>query len=278
MITSNKRFFGGDMIRISLPYLFEISNKLEVLASIENKQRHEVIYTLYQADKVIDDMLNNSVFSSSLRSSREAAFSLKAVIGRQLSNESMHEEIGYYEAINIVVAFNTYKTALLAELGVAPAYLVTQKSGFDTETLLTKGLAIFPPSLARKVPEAEEDAKSAAKALAFEMSTASGFHTFRVVESVLRRYYLEISKNDTIPNQKKSLGGVLHLMKCEEIGDPHVISALDQIKNLHRNPLAHPDVTIDVEEAVSLIGMSQSVITVMLQRIAEPYSELFQNA
>lgn len=120
-----------------------------------------------------------------------------------------------------------------------------------------------------KVPDSAVDAQEAGKALAFELATACGFHTFRVVESVLRKYYETVSGGVPTPLEKRSIGGILYLLKENSIGSSTVIAALQQIKDLHRNPLAHPDVSISSDEAISLIGMSQSVITAMLREIAE---------
>ncbi|WP_420961117.1 hypothetical protein [Brucella sp. IR073] len=268
---------GAAVQRIYMPYLFDTVMRLEGLSQLAPGPRSSIIFPMFVADQALDELLNRSFFSSSIRSSRVAGDQLTARLHFQLQSHQMTEVVDEFAIAGITTAYQTFKAAFLAEVGVFPSYFVTQKAGFDTHTLLMNGEAIFPAHLVTKVPEAKLDVQEAARALAFELPTACGFHTFRIVESVLRRYYTALSGDAEIPEDKRSLGGVLHLMKQGKIGDPNVISALQQIKDLHRNPLAHPDVSIELEEAISIIGMSQSVITFMLQKIPAPESEMAQS-
>jgi hypothetical protein len=59
-------------------------------------------------------------------------------------------------------------------------------------------------------------------------------------------------------------------MAKEELGNEKVRAALRQIKDLHRNPLMHPEVQLTVAQAISLVGMAQSCIGAMLEEIPEP--------
>ncbi|MGA2818471.1 MAG: hypothetical protein ABSE67_19720 [Xanthobacteraceae bacterium] len=90
-------------------------------------------------------------------------------------------------------------TALLAEVGTFPAYFVSQKGGFDTLTLLDQPSRMFPTDLASKMPEAMFDIGEAGKALCYETPTACGFHVFRAVETVLRRYYHNVTGSNIQP-------------------------------------------------------------------------------
>lgn len=263
------------MIRISMTYLFDTVMKLEALSQLQSGSRGGLLFPIFVAEQAISELLFNSLFSSSIRSSRNAGLRLQGRLNVQLNNNDYAQIVDGFEIASIQSDYQTFKTAFLAEMGVFPSYFVSQKAGYDTDTLLDRGLAIFPANLQSKVPEAIKDAIDASRALAFELSTACGFHTFRVVESVLRCYYKALSGTD-IPEDKRSLGGILHLLKKENIGDPNVVAALQQIKDLHRNPLAHPDASISLDEAISIIGMSQSVITFMLQAIPASTSDLTQ--
>jgi hypothetical protein len=98
---------------------------------------------------------------------------------------------------------------LLADLGVLHSYFVTQKGGFDTISLLAYGENLFPPELASKVRDALFDAREAGKCLAFELPTACGFHIFRATESVLRKYYMQVT-NSTIAPKVRNIGVYLN--------------------------------------------------------------------
>ena len=58
-------------------------------------------------------------------------------------------------------------------------------------------------------------------------------------------------------------------MEKAKIGDPLVISTLKTIKDLHRNPLIHPEEHLNVEEAVCLINIAFSAISYMMKQIPD---------
>jgi hypothetical protein len=122
---------------------------------------------------------------------------------------------------------------------------------------------LFPDELRLKVPEAIFDIQEAGRSLAFERFTAAGFHIFRAVESVMRRYWAHMSGGKAAP-KVRSLGVYIAAMEKNNIGDPRVVAALRQLNTLHRNPLAHPEAVLTLDETTSILGASQSAIGAML--------------
>jgi len=159
--------------------------------------------------------------------------------------------------------YSNYKIALLAEIDSFYSYFVTQKRGYDTFSLLQQADVLFPDELRSKVPEAIFDIQEAGRALAFERFTAAGFHIFRAVESVVRRYWAHVSGGKA-PPKVRSLGVYIAALEKAKVDDPKVISALRQLNTLHRNPLAHPEVALTMDEATAILGASQSVICATL--------------
>jgi hypothetical protein len=49
--------------------------------------------------------------------------------------------------------------------------------------------------------------------------------------------------------------------------NPKVVSILEQIKDLYRNPIIHPETRLDIEEALSLLGIAESAISAMVMDI-----------
>lgn len=45
--------------------------------------------------------------------------------------------------------------------------------------------------------------------------------------------------------------------------DKNVLNAIDQMRELHRNPISHPDVNLSIDEAMMLVGLAQSAIVAM---------------
>ena len=157
---------------------------------------------------------------------------------------------------------------LMPELGVLPSFVVDKKGAFDTITVIENGLALFPDDLGNKVPESKIDAGEVGKALAFEVATACGFHVFRVLESVLRRYWTVISNGADHPHLR-TIGKYAQELDKLENKDKRIVEALKQIGSLHRNPLAHPEVILTIEEAISTLGLARSIIDVMLKALPE---------
>jgi hypothetical protein len=136
-----------------------------------------------------------------------------------------------------------------------------RKRGYDTTDLIERGAVLFPDDL---------DIEQGARCLAFELPTAAGFHFHRANESVLHRYY------DAVTNGKPRLSGwnigeYLAAFKAHQVGDPLVLSALKDLKDLHRNPLIHPEHTLEsVDQAIALLGSIQCVVVYMLKAIPLP--------
>ena len=142
---------------------------------------------------------------------------------------------------------------------------MTPKAGFDTEALLFVATLIWPPGLLAKVPDVSDDVSELGKCLSFELGTAAAFHTFRILETVLQRYWKAITK-DAAP-KNKAIGPYLQAMEKKKVGDQYVRSSLQQVKDLHRNPLIHPGANISLEEAIDTLGIVRSVVSTMLKVI-----------
>ena len=263
------RFGYGPMIRISLPYVYSLDNALEPLGSLEaGVKLIDKIMELWSAEKVLRDLMDNSVFSPTLRSSRELGVALLGALQAQTEKVGLDETLAFTDVLPITHAYSQYKIALLAELGVFPSYFVTQKGGYDTLSLLDDASRLFSSSLAAKVPEALFDVMEAGKALAFELGTACGFHVFRATESVLRRYYVEVTGGKAEP-KVRNIGVYLNALKQANCGEPKVLAALKQMTDFHRNPLIHPEAALTIDEAVSILGLARSVIDQMLSELPD---------
>jgi len=83
---------------------------------------------------------------------------------------------------------------------------------------------------------------------------------------VLRKYYDAVSKGESRPRMR-TMGSYIKRMEELGVGQPKVLACLRQITNLHRNTLMHPEDRLTTEEAISLLGIVQSAITVMLPAI-----------
>ncbi|WP_181149950.1 hypothetical protein, partial [Ensifer aridi] len=161
-----------------------------------------------------------------------------------------------------------FTTVFFAEVTGFPTYLITQKENYDIDKLINSGIGLFPANMLKKVPETFHDAMETGKCLAFELHTACGFHTFRVVEAVARKCWDAVSNNKPRPNPQ-SLGTIARELEKEKLGDDKVAQALRQLTSLHRNPLAHPEAILQADEAGAIVGLARSVISMMLPQIPD---------
>ncbi len=252
------------MIRISLPYIIRVVSALEKLDQIpaDATYLHAWSWTV-GLQQQLNALYMNSVYSEALRSSRTLWGQLDNTLAAINSPSDMGLQIGPQSLWLLRSQRDQLLIALQAELDVVPAFFVSQKEGYDTLSLLENGLRLFPATLTKKVPEAVFDAEEVGRTVAFELATAAGFHIFRVIEAVLRRYHRHVTGGATPPSGR-SIGAFLHDMRKKKVGDQNVLSVLDQIRKLHRNPLIHPDVTLDMEEAITVLGLARSALGPML--------------
>jgi hypothetical protein len=258
------------MIRISLPYVIQVSESLEPLLTLKPKDIvNDLVIMMFGAQGTLGALLSGSVFSPNLRSSRQLASNLNEYLKKESDVHSdWARELGYV-AVPIVNTYTQFKTAFIAEIGTFPAYFVNQKGSFDTLTLLDEPWRMYPEELWHKVPEARFDMVEAGKALCYDLPTACGMHTFRLVESVLRRYYTEVTGGKAQP-KVRNIAVYINAMRQAKHGDEKVLGVLDHLNKLHRNPLMHPDAALTLNEAISIVGIAHSAVTAMLQKIPAP--------
>jgi len=178
-------------------------------------------------------------------------------------------KITQYDANDLNRQFNLFKTVLLAELETLNANFVTQKRGYDTATLIEAAENIFPPELPHRVPEAVFDLREAGKCIAFELPTAAGFHLHRANEAILHRYYDAVTDGKPRPTSR-NIGDYLAALRQHNAGDPKLLAALKDLKDLHRNPLIHPDQTLEsIDEAIALMNGIHNAVVHMLKVIPD---------
>jgi hypothetical protein len=174
----------------------------------------------------------------------------------------------FMEAYHVGVvqdALTAFENVLKAELPELDLYLVTKKGGYDTSALIDQGEVFFPSELAAKVPEAIPDIKQGMRCVAFELPTAAGYHLHRANEAVLRRYW-DVVTNKAKPPPGGGAGQYLNELEGKKLGDPKLIASLKDLVKWHRNPLAHPDQSLEnVNEAIALQGSIHTVIVHMLK-------------
>jgi hypothetical protein len=157
-----------------------------------------------------------------------------------------------------------FQAVLREELSISDTYIVAQKAHFSTTTLVENGEQMFPEEIRNELPEeAIHDIKQGARCFAFELPTAAGFHFLRTIEASIHSFYDVLSGN--APRPKRSAMGIYidELIKLN--ANAELVATLRQIKDLHRNPVIHPEETLTMIEAQMLMGIMQSAVFSMVE-------------
>lgn len=258
---------GDVMIRMDLSYFYRLGIAFDALRQIEvDVPIVDVWFRIFSTQQEVGSLIASSdTFRGLLRSTYPVANSLITVLDEITSNTDLDRQFTALDKSRLIVALDKFQAVFVGELAVADAYFVVEKKGLNTIRLVSQGEIIFPADVSVKVPEAIPDLREAAKCLAFELPMAAAFHIFRALEAVLRRYWGAVGGNVTA--RRHSIEAYLRLFEKHNCGDPKVISALRQFADLHRNPLIHPQDTIDYEEAMSIFGLAQSIMRAMTAKL-----------
>ena len=260
------------MIGLNLAYIYQSSEKFDALRALKpDTELKEIWIDLLIAQGNLRDIYSGEVFAHAFRTSRNTASYIYNIIEGLLTRHREDPEslLTEHDVQNIQSGLSEVETILRAELSAADAYLATPIGAYDSAALLQEPWRVWPTDLLTKLPDTRSDVDELGKCMAFQLATAAGFHTLRIVETVLRKYWEVVSKNSAHP-KAKTIGSYVVALEKKEIGDPKVIAALKQLKDLHRNPLMHPEASLTVEEAITLLGISFSVVTPMLNAVPTP--------
>ena len=169
-----------------------------------------------------------------------------------------------YATAGILTAWKNFETVLSNDVPATPTFVVMQKGIYRTEDLIDNGYDHLPKGLrALLFPQVEVDIMQSGRCLAFEVPTASAFHMWRAVESAMDSYYTALT-GKTFKDAKMSRSWASYIQALDRAGaDKKVTSFLDHIREEYRNPIAHPSVNIELEEAFMLFGTGLSAIAQM---------------
>jgi hypothetical protein len=178
-------------------------------------------------------------------------------------------EVTPQQSSELIGAILDFQAVFHAEMSDSDTYIVPQRSIFSTHALIENGERMFQPDVLAKMPElAINDVRQGTRCFAFELPTAAGFHFLRAVEEVIHLHYDILAKG--APRPARSAMGI-YLDKLVELNaQPEIVAVLKQIKDLHRNPLSHPDAILDMPGAQMVMGLMQSAIFAMMKIVPVP--------
>jgi hypothetical protein len=162
-------------------------------------------------------------------------------------------------------SIETLETIMSSELALAPTYSVPNRGVFSTDSLLDSADDVFEDARDKVSEEARADTRQAGRCLAFDLPTAAGFHIARATESVIKQ---TMNAFGCPPPKESQRNWGFYIKALEERGlKKEIVHHLSQLKDLHRNPLIHPEVTLTPSEAQQLWSLCTSAMIVLIAEI-----------
>jgi hypothetical protein len=169
------------------------------------------------------------------------------------------EEIPSFLVVRLTQAAREFETIFTAELQTLDTYFVSQTGIYKTSDLIEHAERIFPESILSTIPDyAVKDIRECGKCLAFNLPTSAGFHILRATEALIREYY-KVVVGEAPKLKSRNWGRYIDILGRHG-ADQRILAALDQIREMHRNPIMHPEDFLTPEEAATLFGVAQGVI------------------
>jgi hypothetical protein len=263
---------GLDMQRINPHQFYQMGSALHPLSALTQESKVlDIAWDLYSARYWLRWLLSGSVVTLVVsKNATEALFmAINAIIPKDYSEFSSidpERKLEWGEWYGITNGLKEFEPVFAAELPTFATYNVSQKGIYSTSDLIERSEMAIDES-ARSVisPELISDFNQAGRCLAFSLPTAAGFHTMRSVEGVLRIYWRLVMNRP--PNAKAPMMSncIEQLRKNDE--DPRLMDILDHIRDLHRNTTMHPEIFLDMKEALRLFDIAKSAISAMGDRI-----------
>lgn len=261
------------MQQVDPAYLFETGDASRLIKRVKSSQdRVETYLALTRASDSIRQIIYASIYKDYfhyplINSAQNVIDRIQNLMTKLFPDDGEGEDINEWEVQSLHTLYNKYETILISELQSITMYIVTRKSGFEVSSMVTDGKVFFAPDLETKVPDAIYDLQQAMRCIAFELPTAAGFHLHRANESVLRIYWDNVTDGLKRPS-RSNMGVYLSELKRLDLGKQSVIAHLQSIKDFHRNPLMHPEQSLDsIEQAIDLMSAIRCAIGYMLEEI-----------
>jgi hypothetical protein len=265
---SMKKLNTHEMYRLA-----QIVGRVSELEYQDGMKLQTVFFPVARLDLFLRKHLQEEMFSPSMK--RSAAAITRAIYNLQekdVMDADANQEVQSWQLSTLTQTIKEFEIVIANELPGLATYIVSSKGIYSTNELIVNAEEHIPESLRPLLPlQALKDFNEAGKCLAFEVATASAFHMFRAVESVMEEYFkIVLSGGKSFEDVGASRNWGAYIKAMNDAGANSKITVLlNHIREEYRNPVTHPNETLDIEQAFGLFGVSASAITQMLRAIAE---------
>jgi len=253
----------GGMDRLNLGWWCLLGATLEQLSRVQPGDAFPPTYALLERAVPFVVAHHAARALVRLQVSEPAAVKLMVAIDQIKKVPERTEPITVEEASALQTALRAYSTIMEAELQNVAAYAVRPQAIWDTRRLIEAGDEALGAEAAARLPQdTRADLRSAGRCLAFELPTASGFHVARATETMI----LALMDAAQCKKGRSNWGAYVAALKDSK-ADEKVTTHIDRVRDLHRNPLIHPELTLSNSDAVVLWTTCIGLIAAILDEI-----------
>ena len=146
-------------------------------------------------------------------------------------------------------------------------FTLTEKGNLSVEKLVQGASLGYPKEVQECLDDwMRDEIDSAGKCLACTLYTASGFHVLRSVEIGIKGY-IHAATGSLPPLNRRNWGQYIDELEKAKASDKLV--DLVRILKAKRNPLMHPQETLDEPEAIDLLCICQAVTGALVKDVQE---------
>lgn len=233
---------------------------LRLVGSLDKDLARDV---LYAAKRRVSPIYSEEKFAS-LKIASKAMIEIDLDIDEALKELDKRGGVAEEDCQRLTKNVANFEAVLKAESPNEYTYVIDQLRGYSMPILVDRAELNFSPQTINAIgKEVAEDISQAGRCLAFELPTAAGIHMMRAFEKVFRRFYNASMGKDSGTTDIYKL---IKDLRDHSTVDPKILNVLDQIRDLHRNPLAH-EVFLDTDEVVDLFHIAESAITAMAKKL-----------
>jgi len=218
-----------------------------------------------------------AVIPGTQRVANDLTMILATLLAGHSSGPARVEPVTQARVNSLITAFHN-----IARSGAQDIYtfLIPGRGAYSAKALLDDATSHLSEDAQKALPEPEaKDFKLAGCCYACGLPTASGFHAMRSLEAEARRYHMVvtgISKEvdwtlDPLinGNSGRSQVGLRDQWKKEGARDDSqlllIMTLLSSINQIYRNPIMHPEMTLNLTQAKLVFDTAALVISAMVE-------------
>lgn len=271
---------GGEMQRVNTHRFFDLGMRLSPLRAIAGGQKISPwLPHLILARNELSNFLDYLPFEVCRPIALKVVEAIDSILPREPNTGQIREDVAKkalagditidaFQAYAINDNIQRFETILSAELPTLATYFISQVGAYSTADLIERAEVVFSENIRQNLlTQVLFDIREAGKCIVFNTPTAAGFHILRATEATIREYYAVVTNNSPRP-RNRDWGAYIRVLRSSS-ADQKIVAMLDQIRDMHRNPLIHPEESLNREEAIELFDICKSAIQAITRDIVK---------